>query len=212
MSTIHSEAEYKAAYDRLPPTLRTVIDSTDSLECVQKIQKEHNLHFDQIGELHSLILDVLYGFISPTDFVQEIERELKVDHTIATQVATAIDQGLFKKVRGSLMSLTDDQRDAVAIHSDDRDALLREIQNPTPTPVSGRRYALQGDQAPAEDLSANGDSDASGSVVSNPDSEARIPDTATAPAYASILDKNAVAATSSDTSERKVDPYLEIPE
>ena len=212
MSTTRSTKEYEDAFARLPEALRTAVNSVDTLTSIKLVQEENDLHVDQLGELHSIVMDVLYGFLVPEDFVHEIGYVLHIEKSAAEKVAAAADKYIFQKVRASFMQLAGN----TSPDPTNRKDLLREIQNPTPTPISGRKYVVQEPAAWPE--SGGGANDKGRSyadagdgyrtdVDSIPASSFKLPASPQVPSP-SILDERA-GTLATPASPPADDPYLE---
>ncbi len=215
-----NDIKYQELFKVLPASLQEAILGADTTSAIGTIHQKHRLHIDKLELLENLTLDVLYGVTKPNDYVSEVEKALGVDASDAASIAVDMNSLVFQPVRASLLALH--EGGANTNIDVDRGSILREIQNPTPTPISGRRYAadtrgLSSDAQTTEDslragtgadMLGNSDADAPGSLASGPELEARLPNQE----FASILDQKAATATTSVPTERTVDPYLENPE
>jgi len=222
--------KYSEIYNRLPKQLQNAILSTDTEEAFEVVRQKHKLHVDQLEPLQRLTLSVLYGILRPDQFTESLGRELPIDSSEVASIALDMNTLVFQPVRESLMELA-----AHSSNPTDRESLLQEIQRPTPTPISGRRYVVV-DRVRGEEVGSV-PAEGVGSLASNSGPEARLPgtnseddsrglssDVATAedsphtdtgtessPTYASILDEKAGAVTNSAATATTNDPYREMP-
>ena len=117
------------------------IDSDELVELAEKIGRNFKLHIDQENILYSLIQIFLRGEISPESFVKRVGKELEIDERLAKLVIQAVDEEVLKPLKKRLV-VGDSESDSIIENINksevematlDKQHILDEIENPTPT-------------------------------------------------------------------------------
>ncbi len=212
--------------------MQEALSSEATGEVIQQIGDKNHLHLDTLGKLVGVIGLVMRGLVHPRDFVNELITELSVSREQANEIAADVNQLIFEPIRDALMELHDTKTsDPLS-----REALLRDIQNPSTSPISGRKYVVREDLEAAEGAEGeerkegggiepdsgldsrlrgndtlgrddNTTQGASGSLASGSELEARLPNSN--PELASILERNTTSVSGLPPVQTTVDPYLE---
>ncbi|MFA6006552.1 MAG: hypothetical protein WC764_02385 [Candidatus Paceibacterota bacterium] len=114
--------------------------SLETTSKIIKIGEKNNLHFDQTGFLSDAVNWVLDGQIPASSFKQNIVSLLKIDDYKAATLAQDVNEQIFKPVQESLRKMQGEagKANVEEVHLS-REDLLHQLENPIPTPLSGRR-------------------------------------------------------------------------
>ncbi|HBB56708.1 TPA: hypothetical protein DEW47_03440 [Patescibacteria group bacterium] len=133
----YSDQEIENIYSNLPEDLRSAIFSIETDEEIVKIGKKYNLNIDKIGNLGNETGMVMLGVTMSSEFVSNLVKLLEIDKTKAGEIASDVNERIFKKVRDSLRRVHNlrDDKDAfddgegiVAAVSDAKSDILKEIE------------------------------------------------------------------------------------
>lgn len=89
-------------YDNLPEDLQEMVFSDEISAVVQEIGGEQDLIDDKIKGLNEGVNMVLFGIVSPNDFISDLTQRLGIDNEIAVKIAQEVDEKIFSKVQESL--------------------------------------------------------------------------------------------------------------
>ncbi len=119
--------------EKLPPAVQNAIAAVGLRERFLKITRDRGLRIDQAGSTEDEMMMVLIGLEHPDRFVDNLVKNAGLDRTTASNVATDINNSIFKEIRHLLIEM----------HEKDRltDELLQESVTPSavqtpPTPVA----------------------------------------------------------------------------
>ena len=183
--------QYSSRLSKLPPKLKQAILSADTQSAIENIHQKYKLHIDKLGNLEDITLDVLYGIVKPQEYVDKLETELGVDRATAAGITVDMNSSLFQPLRDSLSEISP----VGAQSSIDRNSLLREIQNPTPTPISGRVVLdSMGEPEPSQ-------SETPPTAINEPPT--------TEPKFDSIPEEKLAKPVAAERTQTTIDPYLE---
>ncbi len=135
-----SAPHLKARFGTLPPEIRDIMSSIDSIKMIESISKKYSLHIDQIGELADETWLVMLGVTKTSDFIGKLSLRLKIDRSKAGQIATDINDQLFLKIRDSLKKVHEEK---LAPETSEK----KVSQNPAP-PLPEKNEILQGIENP----------------------------------------------------------------
>lgn len=119
--------EIQDQLDSLPKKVREVITSINISNEIAKLKTKHRLMLDQVSTLEIETMLVMIGLEPADDFINNIKSNLGVDDDRAISIATDINELIFEKIRKAMMSLDESEEKL------DRESILNEIENPTPT-------------------------------------------------------------------------------
>jgi len=131
------EQEVQDKFDNLPKDLKGAIFSVETGKNVADIGGEYKLTIDKIGILGNEASLVMLGLTHPNDFVSNLAKRLDIDKAKAEEIASDVNERIFKKVRDSLRRVHNlrDDKDAfddgdgiVAAVSDAKSDILKEIE------------------------------------------------------------------------------------
>lgn len=140
--------------------LKKAIESTGALQKIRDIGLRHNLHIDQAGILEQEITAVMRGNLHADEFVDSIEEKLGIETDEAIAITTEVNLDIFQAIRQAMQNQQSADSATEQPETPDRESILSEIENPTPTvhPISAADQTIPGPAAPKEvvsDLVAN---------------------------------------------------------
>ncbi len=118
----------------LPKDLRNSIGSLDVDQKLQAVARSNNLHIDQIGQLSTLVDDVILGFIDSNLFSEHIERNLGVDKEKAEKITRDINNQIFAPIHDSLIHAYGNETSDFINPEQEKVDTLEAISNPQATP------------------------------------------------------------------------------
>lgn len=141
----------------LPQHLHDYLSSPEFTETVYTIGNGHSLHVDKIGKLIEETTYVFCGLRDKATFSQNLVSALGIDATTADKIVTEINEKITAGIKQALYTSEEEKRreeeeekkwaaeEASAVAATkpkevplEKGALLREIENPQKTPLSGR--------------------------------------------------------------------------
>jgi hypothetical protein len=125
-----TEKEIKDQIVSLPKKVRDIIASTDITGEIIKIKEKYHLMLDQISTLEVETMLVMIGLEPAEDFVDNLQKNLKIDEEKAINIANNINESVFKRIRHAMMEQDAEQENKEILN---KDSILWEIENPTPT-------------------------------------------------------------------------------
>jgi hypothetical protein len=146
------------AFKRLPTKIQQAILSADLPQKLQTISRKHNLHLDQTSSLETETVLVMLGIQPSDNFIENLERELRVEREEAVLIANDINELILKDIKDSLRELykesdiEDNEPDRLYNQSTmknpelessptRKEDILKEIEQPTPS--IAERISLQ---------------------------------------------------------------------
>lgn len=135
------------AFKRLPKKVQDAVTSSDLARKLEIISKKHNLHIDQSDALETETMFVMLELEPAKDYLENIERELRLTRDEATAVANDVNESILKDIKDSLRETYGEEDDIIEpvrmnagatmknpgqeeSVSPDKEALLREIEEP----------------------------------------------------------------------------------
>jgi hypothetical protein len=124
--------EIQNQLNTLPKKVRDIISTIDTTGEIVKMKEKHNLMLDQISSLELETVLTMIGLEPAENFVSNLKETLEVDEEKANAIAFDINELIFDKIRKAMME--GDTSEEKGVGDDlDRDSILNEIENPTPT-------------------------------------------------------------------------------
>jgi hypothetical protein len=117
--------------DSLPKKVREVIASIDITNEVANLRTKHFLMLDQVSTLELETILAMIGLEPTENFVENIKDNLKISEEKAILIANDINESIFNKIRQVMMSTGEEKMEDD--NNLDRESILKEIENPTPT-------------------------------------------------------------------------------
>jgi hypothetical protein len=115
----YTKSQLDKMFAELPDDVKEAMTSVDTVDILKEIQEKYHFHLDQIGDLSAEVGMLMLGATHPQRFISNVEKALGVSKETATEIATTVNEKIFKKVRHSLMELhqmapTDTKKPATA--------------------------------------------------------------------------------------------------
>lgn len=127
----------------LPLEIQKAFKETDIVGEIEKIRVKFKLMFDQGSVLETETKLVFLGLENPNDLLKNISNNANVSKEIASQIVNEIESNIFKQIKSKLIDTLkkedEESQKKVALEETkkeeklDRDSILNEIENPTPT-------------------------------------------------------------------------------
>ena len=105
MYSFEQNKEQKEAWDRfrrLPQDIQDALFAMESSEAVREIGRKNALHIDQMGSLANLLGDTMLGYVSYTNFREEVQKRLRLDNATTERVVADTNDLVFAPIRESL--------------------------------------------------------------------------------------------------------------
>jgi len=109
-----TQEEIFKRYAELPQEVKDAIFAEATAEKMNEIGKKHGLLIDKIGNLAREAGYVMLGLEHPNDFVSNLVSTLEVPELKAREIASDINEAIFKPIRSHLMAATNDQKTSPA--------------------------------------------------------------------------------------------------
>lgn len=150
----------KEQFDSLPPIIQETITNSHWEDKLRVIVEKHKLHIDQGTDIENQTLLTMLGFEDSEDYVKNLESHADLSTEQAIQVAKDVEEQIFSLIRNKLISDIDGEDEideyeppivqprTVREPSEpkrpleeklSRADILKDIENPPPSPVSVRR-------------------------------------------------------------------------
>lgn len=109
------EEEFDTIYDALPEDVKEAMTAVNTVNILTAMKSKYNLHIDQLGELSGEVGLLMVGAVRPQEFIGKIEASLHIPRETAKQIATEVNEKIFRPVRESLMQIhkMNDAKEAV---------------------------------------------------------------------------------------------------
>ncbi len=104
-SILFDDEKLLEMYVALPQSIKSAMFSVNVAEKIMRIGKKYGLSIDQIGELGHATGTVMVGTLHPRSFIQELEKQLRVDRAKATDIGKEINHEIFFPIREELKKL-----------------------------------------------------------------------------------------------------------
>jgi hypothetical protein len=101
----YTKSQLDKMFSELPDDVKEAMTSVDTVDILKEIQEKYHFHLDQIGDLSAEVGMLMLGATPPQRFISNIEKNLNITKEVATEIATTVNEKIFKKVRHSLMEL-----------------------------------------------------------------------------------------------------------
>ena len=132
----NTQQKIKEKFDTLPPDIQQAINDVGLAEKVSVIAKKNNILIDQTSSLYMEIYLALLGLEPLSNFQQNITKNVKVSSGVALTISRDVNDDIFLPIRESLEKIQLPEEDSDATNetvNPDRDQILNDIENPTPT-------------------------------------------------------------------------------
>lgn len=116
----------------LPDALKKAISETDVTSEIVALKEKHHLMLDQVTSVELDTRLTMIGIEAGEEFIDNIKKHANLSNEAALAVAEDIENSIFSKIRKAVMSETE-EIDEAEEESLDKDSILNEIENPTPT-------------------------------------------------------------------------------
>ncbi|MBI2120632.1 MAG: hypothetical protein HYT94_03350 [Parcubacteria group bacterium] len=101
----YNDEQISTLLKNLPDDVKEAVSSVDTVDIITGVQKKHNLHIDQVGELSNEILLLTIGVTLPQKFIENLESRLKIQHETAKQIALEVNEKILRPIKESLMQI-----------------------------------------------------------------------------------------------------------
>lgn len=101
----YPKEQLRKLFEKLPQELKEAIFAAENAEYIDEISKRYGLDDEKGGNLAIFTGRVLLGILSPEDFQETLEEELKLEKEKAKKVAQEINRFIFYPVKESLRQL-----------------------------------------------------------------------------------------------------------
>ncbi len=85
-------------FKQLPPAVQESLMESNWEEETRKIVSKYNLRVDQGAYVETETMLIMFGFVSPEDFVSDLIKDTEMSEEIAKQIEADISQNIFKKI------------------------------------------------------------------------------------------------------------------
>jgi len=92
----------KERFAELPPEVQAAVTASDLKDKMRAIGDKYNLLLDKQSDLQRLILIVMLGLMSSSEFVPSLMEELKISRTEANLIANDVSEQIFAPIRTHL--------------------------------------------------------------------------------------------------------------
>ena len=153
-----TQQQIKDRYNALPLELQQAIDSADVGNKITEIGKKYSLLIDQENDLYMEIFLAMLGLEPLADLTKNITKNVRVSTATAVTITQDVNKEIFLPIRESLQKIQlpkEDTEPEESTSNPERDQILHDIENPTPTPA--RKVAPITD--PERELSARAATD-----------------------------------------------------
>lgn len=140
------DPQIKEQFLSLPKVVQDIITDSGWQFTIRDIIKKFNLRIDQGGIIEQEVMFVMFGFEDADTFVENIQREAKLDAKVANELADEVARIIFAPLRAALMKETDDASGNTTEAADlltyakpeieSRDDILKQIEDPSEIPVA----------------------------------------------------------------------------
>ena len=100
----------KGQLQKLPQAIRAAILQADIRTLLQSVAKKHDLRIDQAGLLENETMLVMLGLEHPDSFIDNLVRNANVPRGVAAQLATDVNNQIFKEVRHLLVQMHEEEK------------------------------------------------------------------------------------------------------
>lgn len=123
MSNQYTKDQFWKLYEKLPEELKEAISSVETADNIWNICERYGIN--EVSEVAKLVGNVLLGVLTPEDFQETLERELKLEKSVAKKVAQEINRFIFYPVRTELEKL---YQTGVAVSAKSAEAVPIEVK------------------------------------------------------------------------------------
>jgi hypothetical protein len=89
-------------WDTLPEGILDVLVSDATFGYIEDICEAEHIPYEKVDTVVRLVGYVLFGFLSPEGLAKELSVALQIDIRIATEIADAVNNKIFKSLRGEI--------------------------------------------------------------------------------------------------------------
>lgn len=101
----YSKEEIWKLYEKISPELKEAIFSEETAESIWDICSRNRIEDERISEIARYTGRVLLGILPPDDFQETLEKELKLEKSVAKRAAQEINRFIFYPVKPLLEEL-----------------------------------------------------------------------------------------------------------
>lgn len=128
----------KKRLDELSPELRAFVLDENWRREAEKIGKQFNLSEEKYASFENEIFLVLLCFEPPTDFAENIKRELEIDSNIAGRMAEDVEKEILSKVVNEINSMWQvESTESGGVGSDFEQIILNQAKAMMPAQAPG---------------------------------------------------------------------------
>ena len=139
---------------KLPHHIQEVLQSPEHFKLFESITRSYDLNIEESGRLMEEFIYVVAGLTHPDNFVDEIQKALSIPREKALEITKDIDDMILKPIKKDLVELYNGEGknleekgyNTAPTGEEERDALLKEIENPSPlknTPSPQKKESVE---------------------------------------------------------------------
>lgn len=99
----YSREQLWKLFDKLPSDLRDAVLSEDTANTIRDICQRHKVKDKNVPTLAGMVGNILMGLLSPEEFPEALEEELKIDPERAKKISQEVNRFILFPVRDSLV-------------------------------------------------------------------------------------------------------------
>lgn len=89
----------------LPEEVKEAYASIETTETIIQIRDKYHLHIDQTSALAEEIGSVMLGLSKPSDFINNLSKNLRVTQMVATEITKDVNDKIFNPIKESLKQI-----------------------------------------------------------------------------------------------------------
>jgi len=97
----------KDQFEKIPEDVRLAISSVRVADALQEIGEKYQLHIDVTGKLFDETGAIMLGLTHPSDYTKNLKKSLRVDEKKAKEIASDVNEQIFRPIRESLKKIHD---------------------------------------------------------------------------------------------------------
>lgn len=90
------------AYDSLPESLKSVLDSRETARTISDIGKKYSLHIDQLGKMAIVVRGIISGVVPRQNFLNQLREGTGLPEDVINLLVYDLNQQIFSKIREEL--------------------------------------------------------------------------------------------------------------
>jgi hypothetical protein len=98
----YNKDEVKKRFLALPDSLKSVMVSVKTSEAIKNIGDKNKLSIEQAGIVAEVVGLYMVGMVKPTELMQKIKDEIKVDNDTAFRVVEDLNTEIFSEIRDAI--------------------------------------------------------------------------------------------------------------